>query len=519
MSSVIRAGLAAALLAFALFPVAAAEKPFKQGALDEAAIKLEAQIKSDAGVVTKPAAALRRDADAAFQKNDFRTGMVVLGQLAAVAPEDATSWLRLSRTVLQIKPRDDREKTLLLDRASTAAYIAYQRAGDRNLEADSLSVLGRTLADRQLWRGALDSLRLSLELRETAELRGQYEKLRAEHGFRMLDYTVDSDSISPRTCFQFSEELPGRRTDFSPYVVVAGMDRPAISANDKQLCVEGLKHGERYSVTLRAGLPSVVKETLAKSAEFTIFVRDRKPFVRFSGKAYVLPRTGQRGIPVLSVNTKAVALSIYRIGDRNLVDTLLGYDFQRNLSRYQADHLANERGAKVWSGELAVEPKLNVEVTTAFPLDQAVKDIGPGVYAMTAEPKDVVSNEYGQQATQWFIVSDLGLTAYTAHDGVDVFIHSLASAEPRGSVEVRLIARNNEVLAVRQTDRNGFIHFEAGLARGEGGLAPAAIIASEKADYAFLSLKSPAFDLSDRGVAGRPVPAGLDAFVYTERSR
>ena len=87
---------------------------------------------------------------------------------------------------------------------------------DRTLEADSLSVLGRTLADRKQWRGALDSLRLSLELRETAELRSQYEKLRAEHGFRLLDYSVDSDSISPRACFQFSEELPGRRTDFSP---------------------------------------------------------------------------------------------------------------------------------------------------------------------------------------------------------------------------------------------------------------------------------------------------------------
>ncbi len=521
MRCVVRAGLVAALVAFVFSPVMnvalAADKAFKQDTLEESAIKLEAQIKSDAGTVTKPAATLRRDADAAFQKNEFRAGMLVLGQLVTVAPTDAASWLRLARTVLQIKPRDDREKALLLDRGSTAAYIAYQRAGDRSLEADSLSVLGKSLADRQQWRAALDSLRLSLELHETAELRGQYERLRAEHGFRLLDYTIDSDSISPRVCFQFSEELPGRRTDFSPFVSVAGMDRPATSANEKQLCVEGLKHGERYSITLRAGLPSVVKETLAKSADFTIFVRDRKPFVRFSGKAYVLPRTGQRGIPVLSVNTKAVGLSIYRIGDRNLVDTLLGYDFQRNLSRYQAEQLANERGAKIWTGELAVESKLNTEVTTAFPLDQAVKDLGPGVYAMTAEAKDAVSNEYGQQATQWFIVSDLGLTAYSAHDGIDVFVHSLASAEPRGYVEVRLMARNNEVLAVRQTDRNGFIHFEAGLARGEGGVAPAAIVASEKADYAFLSLKSPAFDLSDRGVAGRPVPAGLDAFVYTER--
>ena len=40
---------------------------------------------------------------------------------------------------------------------------------------------------------------------------------------------------------------------------------------------------------------------------------------------------------------------------------------------------------------------------------------------------------------------------------------------------------------------------------------------SEKADYAFLSLKTSAFDLTDRGVAGRAVPAGADAFVYAER--
>ncbi len=318
MLTSVRAGLAAALIALTVIPASAADKAFKRSDLDEAAIKLEAQIKSDAGTVTEPAATLRSDADAAFQKNDFRTGMLVLGRLVSVAPDDATSWLRLARTVLQIRPRDDSERALLLDRASTAAYIAYSRASDRNLEADSLALLGRTLSDRKQWRPALDCLRLALDLRETADLRGQYERLRAEHGFRLLDYSVDSDAVSPRACFQFSEALPGRRTDFSPYVAVAGQDKPAISADDKQLCVEGLKHGERYAVTLRAGLPSVVRETLAKSADFTIFVRDRKPFVRFAGKAYVLPRTGQRGIPVLSVNTSAVVLSVYRVGDRNL---------------------------------------------------------------------------------------------------------------------------------------------------------------------------------------------------------
>lgn len=515
------AGFAAALLALVSIPAMnsalAADKAYTNSELADQAVKLEAQIKTDAGPVTKAAATLRKDADTAFQKNDFRTGMTVLGQAIAVAPEDAATWLRLARTVLQIRPRDDKEKALLLDRATTAAYVAYQRASDRTLEGDSLAVLGRAFADRKQWRPALDVLRMSLDIRETAELRGQYERLRVDHGFRYLDYSVDSDAISPRACFQFSEGLPGRRTDFSPFVAVAGMDKPAISANDKQLCVEGLKHGERYVVTLRAGLPSVVRETLAKSADFTIFVRDRKPFARFTGKAYVLPRTGQRGIPVLSVNTAALDISVYRIGDRNLIETVLGYDFQRNLSKNEAERIGAERGAKVWSGELAVEQQLNTEVTTAFPVDQALKDIGPGVYAMIVTPKGAIQDDYEQVATQWFIVSDLGLTAYSGQDGVDVFVHSLASAQPTAGTSVRLMARNNEVLATKTTDKNGVAHFEAGLARGEGGLSPAAVVVTDKADYAFLSLKSPAFDLSDRGVGGRQIPDGLDAFVYTER--
>jgi uncharacterized protein YfaS (alpha-2-macroglobulin family) len=435
-----------------------------------------------------------------------------------VAPNDAANWIRLSRTVLQIFAPTEQERVGLLERAATAAYIAYQRTANRDEEAEALALLSRTFADRKLWRPALDTLRMSLELKEVAELRANYEKLRGDHGFRLLDYSVDSDSASPRICFQFSESLPGRRTDFSPFVVVAGQDKPALSADDSQLCVEGLKHGERYAVTLRPGLPSVVKETLPKSAEFNVYVRDRKPFVRFAGKAYVLPRTGQRGIPVVSVNTTSVKVQVYRIGDRNLLNTVIGEDFQRNLGRYELERLADERGALVWKGELAVESQLNADVTTAFPVSEAVGDLAPGVYVMSAEPPTVAADDYSALATQWFIVSDLGLTAFSAADGVHVYVSSLATAAGRSDVEVRLMARNNEVLGAKKTDSNGYLMFDPGLARGDGGASPALLVASDpKGDYAFLSLKSPAFDLSDRGVSGRRVPTGLDAFVYTER--
>jgi len=518
-----RVGLFAALATFASIVSGsisshAADKAFQRSDLAEAAIKLEAQVKSDAGQVSTPLAQLRRDADLAFQRNQLSKAIDLVGQIVAVAPSEGAGWLKLARAIMQTLPYNDREKSEALERAAAAAYIAYQRASNRGEEADALLLIGRSFSDRHIWRPALDATRLSLDLREVADVRAFYEKMREDHGFRLLDYSVDADAASPRACLQFSEELPAKRTDFSPFVAVAGMDKPALSAEDKQLCVEGLKHGERYNVTLRAGLPSTVKETLSKSADLTIYVRDRKPFARFAGKAYVLPRTGQRGIPVVSVNTKAVSIAIYRISDRNLIDTVLGRDFQRNLSPYEIERLTDTRAIKVWNGELAVEQTLNADITTAFPVDQAVGDLAPGVYVMTAVAKDTPGDDYDSLATQWFIVSDMGLAAYSGSDGVNVFVNSLATTEPKGEVEVRLMSRGNEILGTKKTDAVGRVQFEAGLSRGEGALAPAMLVATDaKGDYAFLNLKGPAFDLSDRGVSGRPAATGLDAFVYTER--
>jgi alpha-2-macroglobulin len=518
MSIMLRAALGSALLFMCFFSAIAAEKPFRRDDLNDAAVRLEAQIKADAGTATKPVARLRRDADTAFARNDQRAGTQALGGIVAAAPADAANWLRLARAIVQIKPADDRERVALLERAATAAYVAYQRTANAGEEADALIILGRSFADRMLWRPALDALRLSLASRELSDVRAQYERMRDDHGFRLLDYSVDSDSASPRICFQFSEALPGKRTDFSPFVDLASVDKPALSTDDRQLCVEGLSHGERYSVRLRAGLPSTVSETLTKAAEFSIYVRDRSPFVRFTSKAYVLPRTGQRGIPVVSVNTASVAINVYRVGDRNLLDTVVEGDFQRSLDRSELQKLADARGSAVWSGALEVDTQLNTEVTTAFPVDQAIGDLSPGVYVMSAEPAGPKADSYEELATQWFVISDLGLTAFSANDGIHVFVNSLADTTAKPQTELRLIARNNEVMATRRTDAVGHVLFEPGLARGEGGASPALLVASDlRGDYGFLSLKTPAFDFSDRGVAGRAAPTGLDAFVFTER--
>jgi uncharacterized protein YfaS (alpha-2-macroglobulin family) len=536
MLTQLRTGSIAALVSLASFistlSSSAADKPYQRADLADAAIRFEGQMKTEVGIVTKTPTALRAEADQAARRPDARAVLQAVRQIAVAAPNDAANWLRLARTMMvmaetmPVTPTgvSPPERMATLQNAATAAYTAYQRAPaggaqSGTLEPDALAVIGDSFAARSLWRPALDALRASLDLREVIDVRDHYEKLREEHGFRLLNYSVDSDSASPRACFQFSEPLPDGSTDFLPFVSVSGHDKPALSADDRQLCVEGLVHGERYQITVRAGLPSTVKETLAKAAEYEIYVRDRSPFVHFTTKAYVLPRTGQRGIPLVSVNTSSVAVKVYRIGDRNLLNSVVGGNFQHSLSLFQLEQLGDEGGVAVWSGELKVENPLNAEVTTAFPVDETIGALAPGVYVMSAEPAGPrKENDYSSLATQWFIVSDLGLTAFSGADGVHVFVNSLATADASSGTEVRLVARNNEVLGTKRTDSSGHALFEPGLARGEGGLAPALLVASDsRGDYGFLSLKGPAFDFTDRGVGGRPAPGALDAFVYTER--
>src|ERR1700688_1046723 len=152
MIGLVRAAIVCATLAFGLVAAQAADKAFKRDDLADSAIKLEAQIKSEAGPVAKSGASLRTDADAAFKRSDFRNGLQILGQIAATTPEASGNWLRLPRTIFQIRPASSSEQTFLFERASTAAYIAYQRAGNAGEEADPLDVLGRALSERKLGR-------------------------------------------------------------------------------------------------------------------------------------------------------------------------------------------------------------------------------------------------------------------------------------------------------------------------------------------------------------------------------
>ncbi|MBK1702921.1 MG2 domain-containing protein, partial [Thiococcus pfennigii] len=369
---------------------------------------------------------------------------------------------------------------------------------------------------RSAWQAAIRAERASLALIEDAAVRAHYDRLIAAHGFRILDHRVDAEAASPRICLQFSQPLPQRRPELADFVSVPGHPELAVEVEEQQVCIDGARHGERYRILVRAGLPADDGERLARSSELEVYVRDRAPAVRFLGRAYVLPKGGEAAIPFVSVNTDEVAATLYRIGDRALAPAIGDGTFLKPLEEYETRRIREQTGERLWSGTVTVTSELNRDVTTAVPVGELIADLAPGVYILTARPAQVPDED--QAATQWFVVSDIGLGAFAGADGLHVVARALSTASPLADLEVRLVARNNEVLAQATTDAAGLAQIPAGLLRGRGGQAPALLVAEgPDGDYGFLDLTSTPFDLTDRGVAGRPAPQPLDVYLVTER--
>jgi uncharacterized protein YfaS (alpha-2-macroglobulin family) len=183
------------------------------------------------------------------------------------------------------------------------------------------------------------------------------------------------------------------------------------------------------------------------------------------------------------------------------------------------DNITDQLGEAVWEGQIDIASQLNAEVTTAFPVDEALPKREPGVYVMTAQPVNDRSDYWDNRATQWFVVSDIGLSTYTGQDGLTVFARSLGSAKPISDVSLTLLAKNNEILGSARTDSQGRATFDPGTTRGAAGLVPAVIMANadDGQDFVFLDMSKAGFDLSDRGVGGRTAPGALDIYTWTER--
>ena len=463
----------------------------------------------------QPVEALLAASRAAWDRGDRAAALNWAG--AAVALSDAPDlWSRYAYIALRLGDNVASNLRGAARRdAVPAAMNAYLRSASPGARASALQGLAEAFEANRRGRDMVPALRLAQSLQPRDDIAAMLDDAVAKYGFRVVDTRVDSDSAQPRICATFSEPLVQAGVDYDPFVrSEAGGLVVQVSGSD--LCLDGVVHGERYRLTLRSGLPGESGEVLHKDVPLTLYVRDRAPLVRFPGRAYVLPRNAGASIPIETVNLDRVDLVLSRVSDRNLVQSLRGDFFGRPLSGWQQDRFNAEIAQEVWRGTGEVQSVLNAEVVTRLPLGDVLKDQPTGIYVLGA--REPGSDTYQVlTASQWFVLSDLGVSTWQGTDGLTAAVRSLGDAGAIAGAELRLISNANAVLGTAVTDAEGFARFEPGLTRGRGAAAPALIQVEMGDDFVFLPLTDPAFDLSDRGVAGRPAAPPIDVFLTTDR--
>lgn len=454
--------------------------------------------------------------DRAAQSGDVASALGWAGKAVALSDQPSL-WVRYAELSLrragQLKGSDRRQ---VQRRALDAATNAYLRASALPEQAVAAEVMAQALEANRRGRDMIAALRVASAAAPRADLEAALDAAIGKYGFRITEHRVDNNAANPRICVEFSEKLVPAGVDYDPFVRSATPGLVA-QAETQQLCLDGVEHGARYTVTFRAGLPAASGEVLHKDVALTLYVRDRQPVARFGGRAYVLPRSPDAAMPIETVNVDALDLTLHRLSDRNLVRALRDSFVGRPLSKYEADILDRDLAQAVWSGVGEVQNSLNRDMTTRLPLGEALKDQPPGIYVLSAAVPGQDPYEF-PAATQWFVLTDLGLSTWSGVDGLHVAVRGLGDTGAREDVTLSLISQANAVLGDVQSDAEGFAAFPAGLMRGTGASRPAVLMAEgADGDVTFLPLTGSAFDLSDRGVEGRPPAPPIDTFLTTDR--
>ncbi|MEM9582230.1 MAG: alpha-2-macroglobulin family protein [Pseudomonadota bacterium] len=468
------------------------------------------------GRFTAGAYSVQQFVDAAIRDRNAgkpRAAMNFIGA-ALTLSDDSGLWEQFARDAFAVAQLDNRQKRQNNLTGLHAAINAYLRAEGPPQQVNALTQIARGLEAMGRGKETIKPLRLAQSVSPRDDVGKALDRVIRLFGFSLADTQVESDALAPRICANFSEALD-KTVDYAPYVQSASQGLN-VEVSGSQLCIAGVTHGERYAFTFRQGLPAASGEVLEKSVEITQYVRDRKANVRFPGRAYVLPATENAALPVIATNTSELDLTLFRVSDRNILRTMQEGYFGRPLSEYQRNEFRREVGSEIWSGTGSVETELNQDITTRLPVAEIVGDLQPGVYALQAKVPG--ADEYQTPpATQWFVISDLGVTTMSGVDGLHVFVRGLSDAGAKAETEVSLLSRSNAVLATVQTDAEGYARFDPGLTRGRGGQRPGLLTVQSGDDFSFLSLTDPEFDLSDRGVEGRPAAPPIDVFMTTER--
>jgi alpha-2-macroglobulin len=476
--------------------------------------------KFPAGGTTAQRQQTEAQATDAARRNDWASAAAALeariGMANRAGGPDAGQWLALAQAQLQRSPPEAK-------RALQAGWLAYQSRDTGTDQVPALLLMAQAL--HVLDEPAQEIAALSAAVQrapDDAVLAQRLAQVRQGAGLLVsgLDTIVEADP--PRACFSFASP-PSHSPTFHPQDWV-GLSPPipdaAVTREGDRICVSGLPLAATTNVTMRAGMPGDGGLVLKRDAVQPVAMGERAPRLVFDQRMFLLPRNQVPALTLTSTNVAAVHMRILRLSERTILPFVRDNQLGQALERDSADALISD-AQPVWDGRADIPNRArNQLVRTALPLPDVFAK--PGLYALLVErympgakPDD--QDYSGPFAAQMILRTDLAPTVWRGSDGLTVQLRGYADVQPRAGVKLQLMAHNNDILAERLTDADGVARFPAALLHGTGPMAPQSLHAFLAEDFAAIDLTSAAFDLSDRGVAGRANPGPLDSFVYLDR--
>lgn len=505
------------LLSVLLCLLLAAPAPaFELPGLDVDASNYEATLtrRFPAGGTPQQRAQAESRARAAEQRNDWAAAAAAWEERIAAGQASADQWLALAQAQLRRTPPEPM-------RALQAGWRAFMLVPAGAPEIPSLQVMAEAL--QRLDRPAQQIQALEAVVERAPADAGMREALAAARraaGLLVRRYRTEPDAEPARVCLDFTS-APARRSDWQPGDWVRAeppLPGMAVVREGDAICVAGLPWGRSTRLTLRAGMPGEDGLRVARDTTLNIAMPNRAPRIIFDSRSFILPRGQAPQIGLASINVSALSLRVTRVTERNLVNLTRDWRPGQELEAWIAGGFAEEMGRVVWEGRVELRAQDANRLTRhVLPLPEPLLNAGPGIYALLARPADGGPGSHGAESAVAVMATDLGITAWRGAGGLAAQIRGFSDAAPRGGVRVALLARNNDILAEATTDDDGLVRFGPALLRGTGPLAPIALHAFHGEDFAALDLQTAAFDLSDRGAAGRPHPGPLDAFIWLDR--
>ncbi|WP_438284783.1 alpha-2-macroglobulin family protein [Aeromonas hydrophila] len=259
-----------------------------------------------------------------------------------------------------------------------------------------------------------------------------------------------------------------------------------ILADDgRTLYFPNVQPDKSYEVSLKAGLgPSPQRWTLK--------TRPLEAGASFTASGMVLPLRDELRLPISAVNVDEVNIDFFRVDAEYLPRFLAEYRPGAGMGNWELEQIT-KRAKRVFSGRYALELDANRRETHLINVKEP-QLAEAGVYFAVMSP---LGNYDWRKETTYFAVSDMGLSARRYRDQLEVFVSSLASADPLKDVQFSLLDEKGNRLQVQTTDPEGHRRFDQ-----EQG---ARLLLAEQGNHlAVLRLDGAALDLSTFDLGTQP---------------